>query len=154
MCRSRSKDQRSGLWCWMSLTGAMILALWWWLRRHPGRRETLKTKLGASSTVEVPEVKPTPSAVEPPEAEVPPSDDLRRIDGIGPKISDLLQSAGITTFGELADADVADLRTILQEAGIRIADPTTWPEQAELAAAGEWDALKALQSQLKGGRRT
>ena len=32
-------------------------------------------------------------------------------------------------------------------------DPSTWPEQASLAAAGEWDALQALQDELKGGRR-
>jgi hypothetical protein len=35
---------------------------------------------------------------------------------------------------------------------LRLANPTTWPDQAGLAAAGEWDRLKALQDGLKGGR--
>jgi hypothetical protein len=36
---------------------------------------------------------------------------------------------------------------------LRLADPTTWPEQAALAAQGEWEALAQLQDELKGGRR-
>ena len=83
--------------------------------------------------------------------EVP--DDLRRIEGIGPKISGILQTAGFTTFAKLADADVEGLDKILDEAGIRIANPSTWPEQAKLAAAELWDELETLQSNLKGGRR-
>ncbi|MFQ5708656.1 MAG: PASTA domain-containing protein, partial [bacterium] len=80
-------------------------------------------------------------------------DDLTQIEGIGPRISHLFQTAGITTFAGLAAADTAYLRKILQNAGIWIADPTTWPEQAELAASGNWDALNTLQQELKGGRR-
>ncbi len=82
-------------------------------------------------------------------------DDLTRIEGIGPKISGLLHEAGITTFAQLAATDVETLRQILVRAGRRfaMASPETWPEQAELAAKGAWDALKALQDQLKGGRR-
>jgi hypothetical protein len=45
------------------------------------------------------------------------------------------------------------LRGILRESGLRLADPGTWPEQAQLAAAGEWDAFQVLQQELKGGRR-
>lgn len=32
-------------------------------------------------------------------------------------------------------------------------DPDTWPEQTQLAAAGDWDGLDQLQDSLKGGRR-
>lgn len=80
-------------------------------------------------------------------------DDLTCIEGIGPKISQTLQAAGIVAFAQLAAADTERLTQILQEAKIRIADPSTWPEQAKLAAAGDWEALQALQAQLKGGRR-
>jgi predicted flap endonuclease-1-like 5' DNA nuclease len=81
-------------------------------------------------------------------------DDLQRIDGIGPKISGVLQAAGITTYAQLAGTDVSRLQGILDEAGIsRIADASSWPEQARLASAGEWAGLEALQGQLKGGRR-
>jgi len=101
--------------------------------------------------VKVPE-KPAPVVVVPVPAKRAP-DDLAIVEGIGPKIASLFQAAGITTFAQLAATDVARLRHILRAADIRIADPTTWPEQARLAAAGEWDKLKALQEQLKGGRR-
>jgi predicted flap endonuclease-1-like 5' DNA nuclease len=78
---------------------------------------------------------------------------LKRIEGIGPKISSLLQAAGVLTFAQLAETDVGRLKEILDEAGLgALADPTTWPQPAGLAAAGQWDALQALQDELKGGR--
>ncbi len=81
-------------------------------------------------------------------------DKLELIEGIGPKIASIFHSAGITTFSQLAEMEVKHLEQILKEAGIRLGDPTTWPEQAKLAALGDWHALEALQSTLKGGRRT
>ncbi len=79
--------------------------------------------------------------------------DLEAIEGIGPKIAGVLKAAGITTFAELAATDAGRLSEILQGANLRLADPTTWPEQAQLAAEGNWDEFKALQSSLKAGRR-
>lgn len=96
---------------------------------------------------------PSPEAVAPKSVAPAPADDLTRIEGIGPKIASILQAAGITTFTQLAEAEVSRLKQILQEAGLRLADPGTWPEQAKLAAAGDWDAFKAFKDQLKGGRR-
>lgn len=85
---------------------------------------------------------------------VPPQpDDLTIMEGIGPKIASVLAAAGVTTFAQLAAADVDWLREVMLAAGLRLADPTTWPEQSRLAAAGDWEGLKALQGQLKGGRR-
>lgn len=80
------------------------------------------------------------------------TDDLKRVEGIGPKISALLQTSGISTFAALAATDATRLEQILHEAGIHIADPTSWPEQARLAAAGDWQGLDQLQAELKGGR--
>ncbi len=79
--------------------------------------------------------------------------DLEAIEGIGPKIAGVLRDAGITTFAQLAAAEVSALSEILQGASIRLADPATWPEQAQLAADEKWDEFKALQDSLKGGRR-
>ena len=82
-------------------------------------------------------------------------DDLKRIEGIGPKIAGLLADAGITTFARLAETSVERITQILQESDprlARIADPSTWPRQAKLAAAGKWDALEKWQDRLKGGR--
>jgi hypothetical protein len=82
------------------------------------------------------------------------ADDLTRIEGIGPKISGLLQEAGISTFAKLAEANVDFLREIISNAGLTaLSDPGSWPEQASLAAKGEWKRLEALQEELKGGRR-
>lgn len=79
-------------------------------------------------------------------------DDLTVIEGIGPKIADVLRQAGILSFRQLSQEDPAHLRQILEDAGLRLSDPTTWPRQAALAASGDWDALKALQESLRGGR--
>lgn len=83
-------------------------------------------------------------------------DDLKLIEGIGPKISQLLKDDGILTFAQLADTSIDRLQAILRAAGpnFQLADPTTWPEQAKLAADGDWDGLRALQSHLIGGRKT
>ena len=83
------------------------------------------------------------------------ADDLKKIEGIGPKISEILNTAGIKTFEDLANAPVEKLNEILSEAGsrYRMHDPTTWPEQAALAASGKWDELAVLQDELKGGKK-
>jgi predicted flap endonuclease-1-like 5' DNA nuclease len=83
----------------------------------------------------------------------PTPDDLEQIEGIGPKTAARLQAAGITTFSQLAGTDVSDLSAILDAAGNWPADPGTWPEQAALATADQWDELADLQKALKGGRR-
>ncbi len=91
-----------------------------------------------------------PSEPSPP----PQPDNLKKIEGIGPKIERILHEAGILTFAQLAAAEVSHLEKVVREdAGIRIAFPDTWPEQAKLAADGAWDALEKLQDDLKGGRR-
>lgn len=87
------------------------------------------------------------------DAITPVVDDLCRIAGIGPKVAALLNTAGVSTFVELAAATPEHLREALQAAGLRFMDPDTWPQQAELAAQGDWEALASLQAALKGGRR-
>jgi len=78
---------------------------------------------------------------------------LEIIEGIGPKISAVLKSAGIHTFTKLATMQPEEISSILTNAGIRLADPTSWPEQSRLAAAGKMEELKNLQDSLKGGRK-
>ena len=80
-------------------------------------------------------------------------DDLTKIEGIGPKIEGLLNAGGIHTWKELANTTVERLQEILDEAGKRfgLAKPDSWPRQAALAAAGEWEALQKLQDELQGG---
>lgn len=82
------------------------------------------------------------------------SDDLKIVEGIGPKIEGLLHDAGIKTWKALSEAAVDRLKEILDAAGpnYQIHDPGTWPRQAGLADSGEWDALKKLQDELDGGK--
>ncbi len=83
------------------------------------------------------------------------ADDLTMIEGIGPKTVELLNQHDIHTFSQLAEADVEELRAILEEggSGFRMADPTSWPRQARLADNRDWVRLAALKQQLVGGVR-
>jgi predicted flap endonuclease-1-like 5' DNA nuclease len=79
-------------------------------------------------------------------------DDLKKIEGIGPKVAGLLNENGITTFAQLAETNLEQLNEMLDAAGLQIMDPQSWPIQAKLAALGDWPALEKLQDELKGGR--
>jgi len=81
-------------------------------------------------------------------------DDLKVVEGIGPKIEVILKGAGILTLGDLAKSDPADLELMLTQADnhFQMHDPGTWPAQARLAANGDWEVLEDYQKQLKGGR--
>lgn len=80
-------------------------------------------------------------------------DDFAAIEGIGPKINDLIHADGIHSFRELSETDSSVIQEILDKAGanFRMANPGTWPDQASLAANNRWSALKALQDILDGG---
>ncbi len=74
-------------------------------------------------------------------------DDLKKVEGIGPKIAEHFNNAGIFTFEELANTEVSKLQDILTAAGprYRMHNPGSWPKQARMAADGNWDELKAWQ---------
>lgn len=81
-------------------------------------------------------------------------DDLKIVEGIGPKIEELLHKAGIKTWKALADTAVARIKEILDAGGpnFQIHDPGTWPKQAGLADQGKWAELKKLQDELDAGK--
>jgi predicted flap endonuclease-1-like 5' DNA nuclease len=141
-------------WLWIIvffvLAGFVVFMLWWWVR---GAAEEGGVAPPRSARA-------TPSAPVPPQevlvTEPVQEDDLKKIEGIGPKIAGVLTEAGIRTFEQLAAADAESLRDVLQRADPnlpRLADPASWPEQAGLAAEGRWEDLEKLQADLKGGRR-
>ncbi len=80
--------------------------------------------------------------------------DLKIIEGIGPKIEEILKDAGIEDWSALAATEPGRLKEILEEAGdqYRMHNPYTWPLQARLAAAGRWEEFNTYQGELKGGR--
>lgn len=94
------------------------------------------------------------AAVAAPAKKAAKGDDLKKIEGIGPKIEELFHAAGITTFAQLSETATERMEAILSEAGPRFSthNPSTWAQQAGLAAAGKWDELKAWQDELDGGK--
>ena len=116
--------------------------------------------LGSRSTEEVAQENTEEAATEEEEPAFNPfskykKDDLKIIEGIGPKISIVLTNAGLYTWQKLANSNADDLKKILAKAGNRfkIHDPSTWPQQAGMAADGEWEALKKWQDELDGGKQ-
>jgi large subunit ribosomal protein L17 len=126
--------------------------------RRGGSARTVEGTAEAAPTAEVAaDAEPVAETDVAAESETPATatgDDLTKIEGIGPKIAELLNNAGITTFAQLADAQDEAVQQVLTEAGSRfnVHDATTWNEQAALARDGKWDELKELQDRLKGGK--
>ena len=88
------------------------------------------------------------------EVDDPKLNDLKIVEGIGPKIEDLLKDSGIANLAVMAQAKAEDIKSILDGQGARfkLADPTTWPKQAQMAVDGNWDRLKEFQDFLQGGK--
>jgi large subunit ribosomal protein L21 len=82
------------------------------------------------------------------------ADDLKIIEGVGPKAAEALVEAGITTFSKLAKTSADAVKAILEASESKLShlDPTTWAQQAQLAADGKMDELKKLQDELNGGK--
>ena len=119
----------------------------------PKKEETKKT---SAAPVKEKAVAPKTEAKAAPAKKAAPKkaakgDDLKKVEGIGPKIASTLNEAGISTFAELAKTDAAKISEII--AGVRGNHVTdTWPAQAKLAAEGKWDELKKWQDELDGGK--
>ena len=81
-------------------------------------------------------------------------DDLTKVEGIGPKVREVFNEAGIMTFADLAEQKADKLAEILIEANSRykMFDPTSWPIQAKMAAEDKWDELKKWQDEHDGGK--
>jgi len=80
--------------------------------------------------------------------------DLKIVEGIGPKIEVLFNAAGITTWRELSETSTEKLQSILDGGGENYAihNPSTWAKQALLAYQGKWQELKDWQQGLLGGK--
>ncbi len=90
---------------------------------------------------------------QPAQSETSEPDNLKRVEGIGPKMSRALIASGIDTFAKLSNASEDEIRAAIDAAGMRFAPSVpTWAKQAEFAANGDWDGLAAYQSTLSSGR--
>lgn|SRR5690606_30662864 len=124
--------------------------------RQPYTEIFISRIASALGTAEAESAAPVPSAAPAGDKAASAGDDLTRIEGIGPKIAEeVLGKNGIRSFADLAGTSVERLRELLAEAGSRFAahDPGTWPEQAALAAKGDFEGLDKLKAELDGGKR-
>ncbi|TDQ28649.1 hypothetical protein [Tenacibaculum caenipelagi] len=80
--------------------------------------------------------------------------DLKIVEGIGPKIEGLFHNFGINTWKALGETSVAKCQEVLNSGGERykVHKPNTWPKQAKLAYEGKWQELKDWQDNLGGGK--
>ena len=75
-------------------------------------------------------------------------DDLTRINGIGPRYAEILNAAGVDSFGQVANMTTDELAGVFAAAEVnRPKSLGSWIEQAGYAARGDWAGLKALQDQ-------
>ena len=81
-------------------------------------------------------------------------DDLKIVEGIGPKIEELYHEAGIKTWLALSQTSTEKSQNILDGGGERysVHNPSTWAKQAEMAYLGKWQELKDWQYSLDGGK--
>ena len=114
------------------------------------KKEAPKAKVAAKKEVAPKEVVAKKAPVK---AKATKADDLKKVEGIGPKIAEIFVANGIDTFAKLAKASQKDLKAILESAGSRYAskNPGSWPKQAKMAVEGKWDELKKWQDETKGG---
>ncbi len=81
-------------------------------------------------------------------------DDLKIVEGIGPKISDMFISTGIKTWKDLSETTVAECQKVLDGGGNRykVHDPASWPMQAKMAYEGKWSELAKWQDEHDHGK--
>jgi predicted flap endonuclease-1-like 5' DNA nuclease len=159
------------VWIW----SGVLAGLFYWLWKQRGKDSSIQpiqvdlsflrkpsTPLpGATSPAEVliavPELENLPEkAPETPQPEPVRPDDLTLIHGIGPKIAKILREAGIDTFKSLAQSGPEALREVLQAAKIntRLADPESWPAQAQAASQGNWDESMGAEIRRRASRNS
>ena len=77
---------------------------------------------------------------------------MKKVEGIGPKIEEVLNKSGIYTFKQLYNSDSNRLKKLLDDAGnqFKMHNPQSWPHQAGMADRGEWEELKRYQEFMDG----
>lgn len=109
--------------------------------KKPSRRSSLKSPMTFSTGA----AKQVSSAKE---------NDLTEIEGIGPKSEQILKEAGVKTYSVLADMSSDQIKELLtnQDKRFSLYEVGTWPKQAQLAAAGDWERLDKLKAKIHSGR--
>lgn len=81
-------------------------------------------------------------------------DDLKIVEGIGPKIEGLFHNFGIKTWKDLSEVSTNKCQEVLNSGGsrYRIHDPASWPMQAKMAFEGQWVELVKWQDKHRAGK--
>jgi Uncharacterized conserved protein len=81
-------------------------------------------------------------------------DDLKIVEGIGPKIEGLFHSFNIKTWKDLSETSADKCQEVLDSGGkrYRIHDPASWPMQAKMAYEGHWKQLADWQVKHRAGK--
>ncbi|MDF1514963.1 MAG: hypothetical protein P1S60_14225, partial [Anaerolineae bacterium] len=133
----------------------LLIIVLWLLSRLTAPKTEREEYPGITPPSPTPEVKKSRTSASPGRVVSPrvrEADDLTIIEGIGPEISKVLADNGITTFAQLAGVKVIILEAILKDARLQMAYPSTWSQQAALAAEGKWEELQELKQSLVRGR--
>lgn len=79
--------------------------------------------------------------------------DLEVVEGISPRIAEVLRDAGVTSLLELARLTPAQIKSALERGGpsFCLINPKNWSDQALLAAHNRWTSLAALKAALVRG---
>lgn len=165
---SRAQHGKHFPWWIVWIWSGILAGLFYWLWNQRGRSPVIQpVRVDLSflrhPSAPLPEASPraevllaSPAAPEktpePVQAAAVQPDDLTLIRGIGPKIARILREAGIDTFKRLAQTGPEALREILQAANLRLADPESWPAQAQLAAQAGLEEPKGASPRKRAGR--
>ena len=120
----------------------------------PKREETRKKEVKAAEKPSMPDLRFDADQVKLDYGKRVKFNDLKIIEGIGPKIESLFQEAGFSSWQQLAQASVEDCQEVLKKGGdrFRMHDPASWPIQAKMAHENKWEELAKWQEEHKAGR--
>jgi len=125
---------------WLRMAVFSMLILIWCLinqrKKEQKEQPQLKIKIDAGKKIQ-PSTATTHPEVNAVQEKNQKPDDLTHISGIGPKISAILQDAGITNYAQLAGAGEDEIKQILSEVGLRMGDPESWIQQAQTLTHGD-----------------
>ncbi len=81
-------------------------------------------------------------------------DDLKVIEGIGPKIEEMFRAMGVKTWKALSETSVAGCQEVLNGGGDRykVHDPASWPMQAKMCYENKWTELFKWQDEHDYGK--
>lgn len=138
-------DSKAKPFIWLGIVYGILTSLFViFILKNRKRREIISPTLENSYIAVDPTIRPVASISE----VFATQDDLTKILGIGPVISNFFKSKGIYSYRQLSELTSGDIKNLLAEKKFRLQNPQTWSEQAALAAIGDWEGLARIQKEM------